>query len=77
MAQEKDLNLIRESKIQQEILDREDSLRRARLDASHADGISWGMGEDAIEEAEVCVALKFELTLDGNVDTHFLVEHTF
>lgn len=52
MPPEKDLNLIRESKIQQEILDREDSLRRARLDASHADGISWGMGEDAIEEAE-------------------------
>lgn len=58
-SQEKDLNLIRESKIQQEILDQEDSLRRARLDASCADGISWGMGEDAIEEAEVCVALKF------------------
>lgn len=53
------MNLIRESKIQQEILDREDSLQRARLDASCADGISWGMGEDAIEEAEVCVALKF------------------
>lgn len=52
MPPEKDLNLIRESKIQQEILDREDSLRRARLDASCADGISWGMGEDAIEEAE-------------------------
>ena len=34
--------------------DREASLRRAREDAALADGISWGMGEDALEEAEVC-----------------------
>ncbi|KAL5739464.1 hypothetical protein ACOSQ2_028644 [Xanthoceras sorbifolium] len=52
MPAEKDLKIIRESKIQQEMLDREDSLRRARLNTSLADGISWGMGEDAIEEAE-------------------------
>ncbi|KAH9739755.1 FHA domain-containing protein [Citrus sinensis] len=62
MPPEKDLNLIRESKIQQEILDREDSLRRARLDASCADGISWGMGEDAIEEAEIA-HMKREIDL--------------
>ncbi|KMT18728.1 hypothetical protein BVRB_2g028510 [Beta vulgaris subsp. vulgaris] len=32
--------------------DRAASLRRAREDAAVADGISWGMGEDAVEEAE-------------------------
>ena len=31
----------------------EASLLRAKLEASLADGISWGMQEDAIEEAEV------------------------
>ena len=39
------------------MLDREASLQRARRAASLADGVSWGMGEDAIEEAEVCGAL--------------------
>lgn len=33
--------------------DREASLRRARQEASLAEGVSWGMGEDAIEEVEV------------------------
>ncbi|XP_031285642.1 kanadaptin [Pistacia vera] len=52
MPPEKDLKKIRKSKIQQLMLDQENSLRRARMDASLADGISWGMGEDAIEEDE-------------------------
>ncbi|XVE78606.1 hypothetical protein DITRI_Ditri13aG0159700 [Diplodiscus trichospermus] len=52
MPPEKDLKIIRESKMRQEMLDREASLRRARAEASLADGISWGMGEDAIEEVE-------------------------
>lgn len=60
LLQETDLNIVKESKIRREMLDREESLRRARLDASLADGISWGMGEDAIEEAEVCVAVQSE-----------------
>ncbi|KAE8685217.1 DNA-directed RNA polymerase 2 [Hibiscus syriacus] len=34
------------------MFDREASLRRARAEASLSDGISWGMGEDAIEEDE-------------------------
>lgn len=33
--------------------DREASLQRARQEASLAEGVSWGMGEDAIEEVEV------------------------
>lgn len=33
--------------------DMEASLRRAKLEASLADGVSWGMDEDAIEENEV------------------------
>ncbi|GAV60086.1 FHA domain-containing protein/BLOC1_2 domain-containing protein [Cephalotus follicularis] len=49
---EKDLKYSREAKIREEMLDREASLRRARHEASLADGISWGMGEDAVEEAE-------------------------
>ncbi|OMO52642.1 hypothetical protein CCACVL1_29147 [Corchorus capsularis] len=52
MPAEKDLKVLREAKIRGEMLDREASLRRAREDASLADGISWGMGEDAIEEFE-------------------------
>lgn len=35
------------------MLDQQASLQRARMEASLADGISWGMGEDAIEEVEV------------------------
>ncbi|PPD93337.1 hypothetical protein GOBAR_DD09727 [Gossypium barbadense] len=35
------------------MLDREASLRRARAEASLSNSISWGMGEDAIEEAEM------------------------
>ncbi|XP_010528438.1 PREDICTED: kanadaptin [Tarenaya hassleriana] len=52
MPPEKDLKLIREAKFKQQMYDRDASLRRAREHASMADGISWGMGEDAIEEEE-------------------------
>lgn len=51
---EADLKSIRKAKIQQEMQDMEASLQRAKLDATMADGISWGMQEDAIEENEVC-----------------------
>ncbi|XP_038988095.1 kanadaptin [Phoenix dactylifera] len=51
MPAEGDLDKIRSAKIQEEMLDREASLLRARVEASLADGISWGMAEDAIEEA--------------------------
>lgn len=46
--------MMKKAKIREETLEREASLRRARQEASLADGISWGMGEDAVEEAEVC-----------------------
>ncbi|XP_021851748.2 uncharacterized protein [Spinacia oleracea] len=46
MPQEADLSNIRYAK------DREASLRRAKEDAAQADGILWGMREDAIEEVE-------------------------
>lgn len=46
MPQEADLSSIRYAK------DREASLRRAKEDAALAGGISWGMREDAVEEAE-------------------------
>ncbi|CAL2249893.1 unnamed protein product [Prunus armeniaca] len=52
MPPEKDLKLLRVAKMREDILDQEASLQRARLEASLADGISWGMEEDAIEEAE-------------------------
>ncbi|KAG2715385.1 hypothetical protein I3760_03G073600 [Carya illinoinensis] len=52
MLPERDLKVIRDAKIREEVLDREASLQRARREASLADGISWGMGEDAIEEIE-------------------------
>lgn len=52
---EADLKRLRKAKIQQEIQDMEASLRRAKVEASRADGVSWGMGEDAIEDNEVCI----------------------
>lgn len=45
------MNKIREAKAaREEMRDREESLARARREASLAEGISWGMDEDAIEE---------------------------
>ncbi|GMH04393.1 hypothetical protein Nepgr_006232 [Nepenthes gracilis] len=52
MPPENDAKSIRYAKLQQEMQDRGASLRRAREEATFADGISWGMREDAIEEAE-------------------------
>ncbi|KAJ0230810.1 Kanadaptin-like protein [Hirschfeldia incana] len=52
MPPERDLQLMREAKLRREMSEREASLRRARQQASMADGVSWGMGEDAIEEEE-------------------------
>ncbi|KAK4285573.1 hypothetical protein QN277_002255 [Acacia crassicarpa] len=52
MLPETDVKITREVKMREQMLDREASLQRARLEASLADGISWGMGEDAIEEDE-------------------------
>ncbi|KAI3956576.1 hypothetical protein MKW92_012910 [Papaver armeniacum] len=53
MPPEGDLGKIRSAaKIREEARDREASLRRAKREASLADGISWGLSEDAIEEAE-------------------------
>jgi hypothetical protein len=40
----------RDAKIQQDMLDREASLARARTQAALAEGISWGTSEDAPEE---------------------------
>ncbi|KAJ0986792.1 hypothetical protein J5N97_005148 [Dioscorea zingiberensis] len=51
MPPEGDLNKLRNSKIREEMVDREASLLRAKAEASLAEGISWGMAEDAIEEA--------------------------
>lgn len=52
MPPEKDLTISRKAKVREEMKDMEASLRRAKLEASLADGISWGMDEDAIEENE-------------------------
>lgn len=52
MLPESDLTVMKKAKMREETLDREASLQRARREASVADGISWGMGEDAVEEAE-------------------------
>lgn len=55
--QEADYNAIREAKRREKMRDKEASLRRARNEAALADGVSWGMGEDAIEEEEVCASI--------------------
>ncbi|KAI3452165.1 hypothetical protein Pfo_008830 [Paulownia fortunei] len=52
MPPEADLKSLRNLKIRQEMQDMEASLLRAKVEASRADGISWGMGEDAVEETE-------------------------
>ncbi|KAJ6766476.1 KANADAPTIN [Salix purpurea] len=52
MPPEADRKSHRNAKIRQEMQDQEASLQRARLEASLADGVSWGMGEDAIQEVE-------------------------
>lgn len=57
------MKVIRDAKMREEMQDREASLRRAREEACLADGISWGMGEDAVEEEEVCEKLLFLMML--------------
>ncbi|KAL0450412.1 UNVERIFIED_CONTAM: Kanadaptin [Sesamum latifolium] len=52
MPPEADLKSLRKAKIRQEMQDMEASLLRAKLEASRADGISWGMREDAVEDTE-------------------------
>ncbi|XP_059644876.1 uncharacterized protein LOC132286542 [Cornus florida] len=52
MLPERDLKSIRNAKMREDMQDMEASLLRAKLEASLADGVSWGMCEDAIEEAE-------------------------
>ncbi|KAL6607021.1 hypothetical protein ACP70R_042674 [Stipagrostis hirtigluma subsp. patula] len=51
MPPEKDMQKIRDARIQQDVLDREASLLRAKTQAALAEGISWGMAEDAVEES--------------------------
>lgn len=52
MPPERELEKLRKAKmLREEMIDREASLARARVEASLVDGISWGMSEDAIEEA--------------------------
>lgn len=52
MPPERDLKSIKNVKMREEMQDMEASLLRAKREASLADGVSWGMGEDAIEETE-------------------------
>ncbi|KAL6961098.1 hypothetical protein U1Q18_038863 [Sarracenia purpurea var. burkii] len=52
VLKESDLKSIRNAKMREDMQDMEASLLRAKLEASLADGISWGMGEDALEEIE-------------------------
>ncbi|MCD7470916.1 hypothetical protein HAX54_011153 [Datura stramonium] len=52
MPPEADLKRVRQARIREEMHDMEASLLRAKLEASRADGISWGMRDDAIEENE-------------------------
>ncbi|XP_030468896.2 uncharacterized protein LOC115687451 [Syzygium oleosum] len=52
MPPEADVKVIRDVKMREDMQDREASLRRAKEEVYIADGISWGMGEDAVEEEE-------------------------
>lgn len=61
---EANIKLKREMKMREALLDRETSLRRAKMEASAAEGISWGMGEDAIEEDEVIMTQDLYIRLN-------------
>lgn len=75
--QEADLTLMKKAKMREETLEREASLRRARQEASLADGISWGMGEDAVEETEVCAMNQQKIHLGSLSDFLRLLEFQF
>lgn len=66
VLKEADLKRIKQAKIREEVQDMEASLLRAKLEASRADGISWGMGEDAIEENEVSLFVSFSFKVFGD-----------
>ncbi|BAS97233.1 Os06g0275900 [Oryza sativa Japonica Group] len=51
MPPEKDMQKLRDARVQQDMLDREASLLRAKNQAALAEGISWGMSEDAVEDS--------------------------
>nr|ADD60702.1 putative adaptor protein kanadaptin [Oryza officinalis] len=51
MPPEKDMQNLRDARVQQDMLDREASLLRAKNQAALAEGISWGMSEDAVEDS--------------------------
>ncbi|KAF0904129.1 hypothetical protein E2562_032402 [Oryza meyeriana var. granulata] len=51
MPPEKDMQKLRDARIRQDMLDREASLLRAKNEAALAEGISWGMSEDAVEDS--------------------------
>uniref|UniRef100_A0A0D9WP82 FHA domain-containing protein n=1 Tax=Leersia perrieri TaxID=77586 RepID=A0A0D9WP82_9ORYZ len=51
MPPEKDMQKLRDARIQQDMLDREASLLRAKNQAALSEGISWGMSEDAVEDS--------------------------
>lgn len=65
VLKERDLKSIKNSKMREEMQDMEASLLRAKREASIADGVSWGMGEDAIEEAEVTL---LTISILGHLD---------
>ncbi|KAK8949599.1 hypothetical protein KSP39_PZI006332 [Platanthera zijinensis] len=50
MPPEGDLDKIRKFRVKEDLFDREASLLRAKEEASLANGISWGMANDAIEK---------------------------
>lgn len=51
----------------------EASLLRAKLEASRADGISWGMRDDAIEENEVSFCVLFSFRVFGECNISFWI----
>jgi len=54
--------------------DREASLRRAKLEASAAEGISWGMGEDAIVEEEEVIVEQYMIYI--TLPLSYLIIHS-
>lgn len=67
LLKETDQKNIRRAKIRAEMQDMEESLLRAKLEASLADGVSWGMREDAIEVDEVCFTLLISSICNNSI----------
>nr|KAJ0190907.1 hypothetical protein LSAT_V11C800393930 [Lactuca sativa] len=73
MPLEKDMQSVKNLKIRQENRNMEATLLHAKREAPLADGISWGMDEDVVEENKVSSFFLFFLIENRSIDFLCLV----